>query len=201
MKLRRQSETPIVTYALIGISVFVFIITGFGQNWQKVVPFLLTTPFQGGFLPEVSQGQLWRLITPIFIHFGWIHIVFNLYWLWQLGGLIELRFGPVFIGILVILLGMAGNLAEYLYSGPNPFGGMSGVIYGLFGYLWVIGRLYPRFGFQLPNDIVALMLIWFFLCWFNVIPHVANMAHSGGLIGGMLAAYLHTLYLNHARKR
>ena len=81
---------------------------------------------------------------------------------------------------------MLANLAQWYFVGPN-FLGMSGVVYGLLGYIWIRGKLDPSSGLFLHQQTVLVMMIWFFACWFQVIPiAIANYAHTGGLVVGML---------------
>src|SRR5205814_225667 len=82
-------------------------------------------------LSSVRHGQLWRLITPIFLHFSILHLIFNLFWLRDLGAMIETRRGSWRLLAIVLAAAVVGNLAEYAWSGP-AFGGMSGVVYALF---------------------------------------------------------------------
>jgi GlpG protein len=137
------------------------------------------------FLPEVRHGEVWRLITPIFVHFGILHIVFNMLMLKDLGTMIEVRRGGWSLIGMVIGFGIASNLLQYWYNGP-AFGGMSGVLYGLFGYVWMRGRWDPSSGLYLPQQVVMSMMIWFVLCAVNIIPNVANAAHAGGLMAGII---------------
>ena len=140
-----------------------------------------------------SGGQYWRLITPIFLHFGWLHIAFNCLWMWELGGKLEQRMGAPMLGLLVLVIGMGSNICQYLWSGPVPFGGMSGVIYGLLGYFILGQRLFKDFDLALPPAVIWFMLGW--LVFGMLAPtqvlgfgSVANGAHLGGLIFGMVAA-------------
>jgi membrane associated rhomboid family serine protease len=135
-------------------------------------------------LPEVRRGELWRLITPIFIHFSWMHILFNMLWLKDLGSMIEARQGSGFLTIMVLVTAIASNLAQFLAVGPD-FGGMSGVVYALMGYIWIRGKLDPGSGLFLHPSTVMMMIIWFFVCWTGAVGHVANFAHAGGLLAGM----------------
>jgi GlpG protein len=138
-----------------------------------------------GFLPEVQAGQVWRLITPIFIHFGPLHLLFNLFWLRDFGSMIEVRQGMLKLALLVVVLGVASNLGQYLIGGPD-FGGMSGVLYGLFGYIWLRGQCDPASGLALAPTTVSVMMIWFFLCLFGIIGSVANGTHAVGLVLGVV---------------
>ncbi|MDH5491689.1 MAG: rhomboid family intramembrane serine protease [Myxococcales bacterium] len=139
----------------------------------------------------IRQGELWRLVSANFIHFSWIHVGFNLLWLVTLGSRIERRHSSLTLAAQVLVFGLAANL-QYFVSGHHEYGGLSGVVYGLFGYLWIRGRLDPSFGRELEVGTVRLML-FFFVLFFFVNPmgqRVANYAHTGGLLAGCLWAYL-----------
>ena len=142
-------------------------------------------------LNDILRGQVWRLITPIFLHSGILHILFNMWWLRDLGTLIEYRRGSMVLGALVLLSALASNVAEFAYEAlrsplPGWFGGMSGVVYALFGYVWMKGRFEPEQGMILHRQTVQLMIFWLLLCMTGVIGPIANVAHVVGLIVGML---------------
>ena len=177
-----------LTLVLIAISVLVALITQLGAEREMVYPFLISEYMAG--LVEIRQGQVWRLVTPIFLHFGWLHIIFNMLWLYDLGGAVEIRQGRLVLLALVLGTGVTANLGQYWFSGPL-FGGMSGVVYGLLGYVWMQGRYNPRAGLVLHQQIVAMMLIWFALGWVGLIPGIANMAHTVGLLVGLVAGGLY----------
>lgn len=145
-------------------------------------------------LVAIREGQVWRLITPIFMHdpHNFLHILFNMLWLRSLGTAIELRRGSKYLLALVLVIGVVSNLAQYFWEGPAFFG-MSGVVYGLFGYVWVKSHLDPRSGFFMHPSNVAIMLIWLVLGFTNIMP-IANGAHAAGLVAGMvwglISAYL-----------
>jgi membrane associated rhomboid family serine protease len=179
-----KPRLPQLTVGLIALSLITAVLTGLGNQRELVVPFLLNWH-------ELFQGQLWRLITPIFLHFGLLHLLFNMMWLWELGRVIEWRFGWPKLLLLVLVAGMISNLAELAWSGPL-FGGMSGVVYALLTYLWMQGRFNPWSGLYVPQPILAMMLAWFFLCWTGLLGPVANMAHTGGLVIGAVWGYLDT---------
>jgi GlpG protein len=198
-----RKDLPYVTLVLIGTSVLVFLYSvlisnlstpaGFSMTQReaglRAVEGLFITLWPEAGLPEVRSGQFWRIITPIFLHFHLLHIVFNSVAMWVLGSVLERRMGAGDMVVLVLVIGIGSNLAEYLGTGPW-FGGLSGVVYGLLGYFWIQGRFNPRFGLRLHNHVVYLMLGWFVLCWINVIPNVANWAHTAGLGLGMAAAWV-----------
>lgn len=180
-----------VTLTLIVLSVIVTALS----YWNVTAPyinFLYISEYlrdQMGYLPEVRHGQIWRLITPIFIHFGLMHILFNMYVLRDFGALVESRRGSSRFIWITLFLGIGSNLGQYIYAGPE-FGGMSGVLYGLLSYIWVRSRYDPASGLFMPHSTLIIMLVWFFLCLFGIIPGVANACHAVGLIlGALLGAW------------
>lgn len=178
---------------MVGISVAVYALMTFGMEHIIVGP-LLISEYIRPTLPEIQQGQWWRLVTPMFLHFSIFHLVFNMLWTWELGRIIEWQQGAWLLAILISGVSVVSNLAQYMVSGPL-FGGMSGVIYGLFGYVWIQSLTSPRFRIRLNPVIVRLMLGWFVLCWSGLLEKffglaVANTAHSAGLASGALAALI-----------
>src|SRR5690606_32056072 len=119
-------------------------------------------------LEPIREGQIWRLISPIFVHFGLLHLIFNLYMLSQLGTAIERRRGTAEFGLLVLVTALVSNLAQFALpdvfsvpsarAGDGPFGGMSGVLYGLFGYAWMRSRYDPASGLWLHPQTVMLLM-------------------------------------------
>ena len=182
MQAGSTSRLPQLTIALIALSLIMAVLTRLGSEREMLLPFLVNWH-------ELSEGQVWRLITPIFIHFGLLHLVFNMMWLWELGRVIEWRFGWTQLLSLILLTGVVSNLAELAWSGPW-FGGMSGVVYALLTYIWIQGRVNPWSGIYVQKHILAMMLAWYVLCWTGVLGAVANMAHTGGLVVGLLWGYL-----------
>lgn len=175
---------PPLTVGLITVCVAMALWSRLGSYLYPMGPFFLTEYFRGTGMQAALGGQFWRFLTPIFLHFGLAHIAFNMLWLWQLGGPFERRLSTAELLSFVILTGVASNLAQYFFDPYVPFGGMSGVVYGLLGYFWVQGRINPRFGMALHRPIVVMMLIWFAVCWLGLIGNIANMAHTAGLLIG-----------------
>lgn len=141
--------------------------------------------------PAIEQGEVWRLVTPIFMHGDLLHLLFNMWWLMDLGTLVERKLGWWRYVILILMIAITSNAGQYYYAGPN-FLGMSGVVYGLFGYAWVRGRLEPTSGLYLRPDVAVWMIGWFFFCLISDM-NVANAAHGVGLAAGALLGYLPTL--------
>ena len=187
-KWRTQEKSPgIVTLGLIILSVAVFLISEMGQNTQIVGPFFISEEINGG-LNEIISGQFWRLITPIFLHFNFLHILFNSMWLHSLGSQIEKKKGAKFFITFILCTAIVSNLTQFLITGP-AFGGMSGVVYGLFGYVWIKSRLDPGDGFHIDPIVAMVMLGFFFVCFTGAFGGVANWAHAGGLVVGLCWGY------------
>jgi len=164
-------------------------------------------------LRTIERGQVWRLITPALLHarFGSmaiLHIGFNMYMLFMLGPILERRVGSFQFLLLNLALALAGNLAQgvvpmllygtplqqyEVYYGGVDFLGYSGVIYGLFGYLWIRSTNDPTFGIMINQSSIIILMMWFFLCWFGLMGGVANLAHTGGLVAGMAIGYIQAM--------
>jgi len=211
--------TPYLTFLIIGLCVMVQVMTvaekdvsklkisnfpakqhitvtrvSTGEETQKVNDTFLAEitgkkVLVGSKYEKAGTGQVWRLVTPILLHFSWMHFIFNLYWLYFLGGGMEGKLGAGrFLGF-ILLAAVLSNLGQYLLSGPN-FGGMSGVNYGLFGYLWIRGNRDPSFGLQLDQGTITMLLIWFAICFTGLVGNVANTAHTLGLVVGVAGGWL-----------
>jgi GlpG protein len=186
-----------LTMILIGLCASVALATNLGDDLNAVQSGLSivhleprgedTVSYREG-LQDIRDGQVWRLVTPIFLHFGPLHLIFNLWMLFRLGGLVEANRGQVKMALLVLTSAVVSNLAQYAWSGPM-FGGMSGVLYALFGYAWMKSRFDPAVNIYLPPDFVVIMIAWLFLCMTGLIGGVADAAHVGGLVAGVIIGY------------
>ena len=183
---RRQvsGPPPIMTFTIIAICASVFYL----QWKQPQIMDALMMSNRGGStsLPEVRNGQVWRLVTPIIMHGGPMHIIFNMMWMLTLGSMMERLSGRFYFGLFIIGTAIASNLAQYYWSGPL-FLGMSGVVYALFGFIWIKARFDFKSGYGMDRGTVILMLIWLVICmtgWLRI--PIANAAHLGGLVAGCL---------------
>ena len=180
----KRSDTAPLTLFLIGASVVVTLFAGLNASLPNV-RWLLISEGGPGFLPEVQSGEIWRLITPIFIHFGPTLLLFNMLVLYDLGRLIEKAQGTKRLALLVVVIGVGSNIGQYLIGGPG-FGGMSGVLYGMVGYIWLRSQCDPASGLMISPMTLGVMLVWFFLCLLGIIPGVANGTHAIGLVMGII---------------
>ncbi|MBT8149872.1 MAG: rhomboid family intramembrane serine protease, partial [Gammaproteobacteria bacterium] len=191
-----------VTLTLFFLSVGGFFATYF--NLQPIVDLLVIQGTDTGALSQrldlparisteeyLAHGQYWRLLTPIFLHFGWVHITFNMLWLWELGRRIEIQGGSLHLLSVVCFIGIASNLYQAESTPLATFGGMSGVIYGLLGYCAVFTLINPQRALQLPMGIYVLMLLSLaigFSGMLDFVARMANVAHLSGLIFGVVIA-------------
>jgi membrane associated rhomboid family serine protease len=135
----------------------------------------------------VFHGQPWRLLTSTFPHVDLFHLVFNLYWLWVLGSQCERTFGSMRTAGMLLLFAVCSSAAEWSLSVGGV--GLSGVGYGIFGFLWVLSRRHPKLRGAVDQRTVILFVGWFFLCialtaakkW-----NVGNVAHGAGIVAGVL---------------
>lgn len=181
-----RSPTPL-TIILVAVSCLLSVLL-----WLDLAAGLLrylwfSTAREGGLagLVELRHGQVWRLITPIFLHANAMHLLFNMLWLIDLGGTIERRKKAWFLGLLALASAVFPNLAQYFWAGP-AFLGMSGVVYGLFGYVWMKDRYAPDEGLALNPHTSFYMLAWLVVCMTGWLGPIANTAHVGGLVVGVL---------------
>ena len=189
------------TFLLITACVVVGVLSKLGADMEFLNNFFMTQidslgRYAPGF-PEIRRGEVWRLFSPALIHFGVLHLIMNMLWLFDLGSMIESRQGAVRLLVLVLVIAALSNLGQY-YSRDPLFGGMSGVVYGLLGYVWMKGRYDPASGLYLHPQTVTMMLAWFFICWTPLVEifgniKIANMAHGVGLATGMAWGYLSSL--------
>lgn len=147
-----------------------------------------------GILGYIWTGELWRPFTSSLMHGNLIHAGFNVYWLVVFGPALEHRFGSHLMFGVIFLLGYVPMLAEYVigsYSRDRPvmIVGLSGIMYGLFGILWIGRRWRPELRLVCDENTVRILGGWFVLCilltYLDIMP-VANIAHGFGFGFGVL---------------
>jgi GlpG protein len=162
---------------------------------------------------SLKRGEVWRLVTTIFIHLGVFHLLFNMYWLFLFGTMIEHRYGSLkFMGLVLVSAAISNSFqwgVPVALGGASPGyypesgilisggGGMSGVVYALLGYIWM-KSLYDRSsGFSLPQSTIIILIGWLFFCMLPMDMRakigfgsaVGNWAHAVGLLVGMGIGY------------
>ncbi|HEX2283244.1 MAG TPA: rhomboid family intramembrane serine protease [Mycobacterium sp.] len=175
--VKQRSATPVVTYALIALNVVMFVLQTVSADVQNEL--VLHSP-------AVADGELYRMVTSAFLHFGITHLVFNMWALYVLGPPLEAGLGRVRFIALYFLSALGGSVLVYLLSSLGAStAGASGAVFGLFGASLVLGR-------RLNLDVrwvVGLIAINLFITF--VIPNISWQGHIGGLVTGALvgAAY------------
>mgnify|MGYP003630197885 CR=1 FL=1 len=180
-----------VTLTLILLSVCGFLLV-YALGSTTLVGYFTFNPIElrnGQLVLLDMGGEYWRLLTPIFLHFGWLHIVFNCLWLWEFGRRVEAVIGHFNFLMLCLVIAVVSNVSQFAYGGEGLFGGMSGVVYGLLGFAWVAPLLQPRWPIQPVPVIMLFMVGWLVACMAGVVEalgfgSIANAAHLGGLLSG-----------------
>ena len=144
----------------------------------------------------LEDNEWWRIITPIFIHFSFAHLAFNCLWIYILGEKIENTDGSLVFIILVTFSAILSNSFQYFWTESSLFGGLSGVIYGLIGFCMILEFESSYDRYQLPPGLYMFMLVWLIMGFVGILDlfgfgSVANFAHLGGLISGVIFAMIY----------
>ncbi|GEN25212.1 rhomboid family intramembrane serine protease [Halomonas cupida] len=199
---QRVARRVPVTVAIIVLCLAVFAAMAIWGDlvlvWLAIVPLGVSggSLVTGSLVDSLASGQVWRLLSPAFLHFGWMHLIFNLMWTWYFGRQVELLHGSMRMLLILLVAGIGANLAQYL-AGTVLFGGMSGVVYALLGYVWLMSRRVPQSGFFVPQMLVVFMVIWMIFTMTDFaglvgFGNVANEAHLGGLLVGLALGWYHS---------
>ena len=177
-------HAPIVTYVIIAVCVFVFILQSLpviGDPVTSALQYAGVYSYPGSFQP-------WRMITTIFVHASILHIALNMYTLWIVGSMLEPLLGRARYAVLFFLSGLAGSVGVLLIANPlTAVVGASGAIFGLFGAFFVIQR-------RLGGNATQLLVLILINLVIGFIPAfgIAWQAHVGGLIGGAILGLIYT---------
>ena len=187
------------------MSILIAFLSNYGSVLAFIEPFTFIKidlgSYQNGYVSfnsletTMQNNEWWRLITPMFIHFSLTHLVFNCLWIYVLGSKIEQIDGHITFINLVIFSSIISNLAQHFFGESALFGGLSGVIYGLLGYCMIIEIDTKQERYDLPPALYLFMLIWLILGFLGILNlfgfgNVANYAHLGGLISGIIFAMI-----------
>lgn len=183
-----HQDQPRFTYIFIGIQIFIFLLMElFGSSRNTFILIL----FGAKYTPLILEGQWWRLITPMFLHIGIIHLLMNSMALYFLGTTVERIFGRFRFLFIFLLAGFMGNVASFVFSPQSISAGASGGIFGLFGALLFFGLVHPRPFFRtMGANIITLVGINLLI---GFLPGIDFAGHLGGLVGGFLAAAIVSL--------
>ncbi len=141
----------------------------------------------------LADGQLWKLWSPMFLHFGIFHLIFNLLWLFEFGVRIERYQSGARLLLVILASGLVSNICQFFAEPTVIFGGLSGVVYGLFGYCALHSHLYKFSSLAPRPGVTVFLLAWLLIGISGIvsmlgIANIANAAHIGGLLTGLLLA-------------
>ena len=203
---KEQLRHAPMTALVLLLSLIVGAVTLLGENletmrWLTFLPFQVVGEYLH-FTPladSLAAGQWWRLVTPMLLHFGILHLAMNGMWYWELGRRIESRQGSINLIGLTLLFSLVSNYTQFAFSGATLFGGLSGVLYGLLGHCWIYQWLSPNPAYRLPKGVLVMMLVWLLLCLSGLVSmigfgEIANAAHVSGLLVGCFSGLLGGLY-------
>lgn len=177
----------IFTWLILALCLLFTFLTRAGNDREMLYFFVF-------FPPLIFEGEIWRAITPTFLHFYFFgspifHLLFNLLLWLNFGGWVEFLEKRWRLPLLFVCTAIAANIAAYYSYGP-AFGGLSGVAYGLVGYLWWAGRRVLLYRMILPPQMFYVFMGFMLLGYTGLLGNVANSAHLGGFIAGFIFAIL-----------
>ena len=185
------ASVPWVTYAIIGVTVFVYLLqvasdaffgpSPVGINWLEL--------YGAKFNVFIRQGELWRFFTPMLLHASVMHIGFNMYALYAFGNGLEQRLGHGRFLVLYILSGFSGSVLSFLFTSGYSIGA-SGAIFGLIGaegvFLYQNRKLFGYQAMKAMQNVIFVVAINLFL---GLSPGIDNWGHVGGLLGGLILSW------------
>jgi len=180
---------PVFTLVILGINVVVFLLMTFAGGSTNPEVLL---DFGASFSPYFRRGEYWRLVMPMFLHIGWLHLIVNSYALFILGPILERVYGYGRFALLYVAAGM-GSSALSMSLSRNIAAGASGAIFGIAGAMLVAGYLHrelipPRWGRVLGRGILPFIVLNLILGFW--IKGIDYWGHLGGLLTGMVLAAL-----------
>ena len=184
-----------VYFYIIAAAIFLTLFTNFGLSGLLGNFLFINTNFNNAFSSMehtfLIEHEWWRLLTPTFLHFSITHLAFNCLWIYILGSKIEAYDGKVVFILIFLITSIASNVGEYIWSGQYFFGGLSGAVYGLLGYCFIIELDSKSSRYDLPDALYLFMFIWLLVGFAGILSifgfgNIANAAHLIGMIIGFI---------------
>jgi len=175
----QRSTTPLVTYVLIAANVLVFVLQTASRGLRSQLVL---------WSPAVAAGDLYRLVTSAFVHYGIVHLLFNMFALYVVGPPLERWLGRLRFAALYAMSALGGSVLVYLVAQPlAATAGASGAVFGLFGATFVVAKRL-RLNVSGVVTLIAINLVMTF-----TVPGISWQGHVGGLITGAIiaAAYVY----------
>ena len=177
----QQQKITVFLTALCAL-IYLLMFLGFAE------PLLLLSHFPAE--PE-QEDEIWRYLSHTLVHLSNMHILFNLTWWWIFGGAIERQLGSIKLLQIYLLAGVITGVAQNIASGPAFFG-LSGVVYAVLGYVFVLDKLNKQTDFEVPDGFFYMLVVGILLGFAGPLVdiNIGNTAHISGLLVGMLVAFL-----------
>ena len=177
----QQQKITVFLTALCAL-IYLLMFLGFAES------LLLLTHFPAE--PE-QEEEIWRYLSHTLVHLSNMHILFNLTWWWIFGGAIERQLGSIKLLQIYLLAGVITGVAQNVASGPAFFG-LSGVVYAVLGYVFVLDKLNKQTDFEVPDGFFYMLVVGILLGFAGPLVdiNIGNTAHISGLLVGMLVAFL-----------
>lgn len=195
---------PWLTRALAAANVLVFLATAAAGGGLLQADAQRFIDWGSNFVPLTAGGEWWRLATAMFLHFGLVHLAFNMWALWVIGSLVERLYGHARFGAIYLVAGLAGGLASMAWNALANSAGASGAIFGIIGAQLAF---FMRGGHRIPAQVVraqrnsTLAFIAYAVVFGFVVPGIDNAAHLGGLATGFGLGWLLTQPLGRVTSR
>jgi len=182
-------------FYIIAAAIFLTLFTNFGLSGLLGNFLFINTNFNNAFSSMehtfLIEHEWWRLLTPTFLHFSITHLAFNCLWIYILGSKIEAYDGKLVFILIFLITSIASNVGEYIWSGQYFFGGLSGAVYGLLGYCFIIELDSKSSRYDLPDALYLFMFIWLLVGFTGILSifgfgNIANAAHLIGMIIGFI---------------
>ena len=188
-------NTNSIYFYIIVIAVLLTFFTNFGfSTFLELFLFIKSdgSSFNSSFdNTYLISHEWWRLITPTFLHFSLTHLIFNCLWIYILGSKIEIIDGKNIFITLFLITGISSNFGQYFLTGNYFFGGLSGAVYGLLGYCFILDLDARGQRYDLPNALYIFMFFWLLIGFTGILNffgfgNIANIAHLVGMIAGFI---------------
>ncbi|HMW73453.1 MAG TPA: rhomboid family intramembrane serine protease [Cellvibrionaceae bacterium] len=183
-----------ITYTLLALSIIGYLFGLAPPAWRQPLLFF-PIPLDGSVWPAVwhywvATGEWWRLITPAFLHWSAVHIIFNALALVDFGGRLERQLPRLVYMGLFLFTAIVSNFGQFTFVPQVGFGGISGALFGYFGCIFAISWLVPTSNLRLPKVFVVFTLVMILAGIFglldSIIGPMANGAHLTGLAAGFV---------------
>ena len=180
-------KTPSITYIIMGICVFLFIMMYIFGNGSESTSTLIK--FGANYDLLTKSGEYYRLFTCMFLHIGIWHLLCNMYSLYIIGKEIENLYGKSKYLVIYVLSGLCGSILSLAFSHNTISAGASGAIFGLLGALLYFGYYYRTYlGATIRSSIIPVIILNLIIGMLT--PGISNSAHIGGLVGGILVSMM-----------